>query len=163
MLFSKTRLMFFTERWKLLSVIVYYRFAAAVAETFLQDTDFMSILSKRGSQASEDSLMYMGDRHIRQRAIIENNRIFPIICLHIAIRKVKISALNFFFCTLVILPLLFTCCKSYSRENFCSLVSICLFPIILTLFFARSKISAKQIWVCWFKTSLKEKKKFKLV
>ena len=84
---------------------------------FLQDSHFISILSKRSSQTSVDSVMYMGDRDIRQRAIKEDNGVFPIICLHIAIKKVKTSPLNFFSCTLVILPLLFTCCMPYFSEK----------------------------------------------
>ena len=151
--------MFFTERWKLFSVIVYYRFQsvvfpelAAVAETLLQDTHFMSILSKRSSQASGDSFMYMSDRHIRQWAINEDNGIFSVICFHIALRKVQTSALNFFSWTLVILPLLFTCCMSYFRENS---MPILLLKTLFSCFdmsisnnfnvvFAPSKISAKQ-------------------
>ena len=84
---------------------------------FLQDSHFISILSKRSSQASVDSAMYMGDLDIRQRAIKEDNGVFPVICLHIAIKKVKTSPLNFFSCTLVILPLLFTCCMPYFSEK----------------------------------------------
>ena len=108
---------------------------------FLQYTHFMSILSKRSSQASRDSVMYMGDGDIRQQAIKEDNGIFPIICLHIAIRKVQISALNFLSCTLVILSLLFTCCMSYFSEKpmqfccwkLCCFTLVCLFPVISTI------------------------------
>ena len=63
--------MFFNEFLiKLFIVIVYYCFLknlenslflelATVPETFLQDTNFMSILSKTSSQASGDSVMYI--------------------------------------------------------------------------------------------------------
>ena len=69
---------------------------------------FMNILSKRNSKTFGDSVMYMGDRHIRKQAINDNNEIFSVIYLHTAFRKVQTSALNFFSYMLVILPLLFT-------------------------------------------------------
>ena len=61
--------------------------------------------------------MYMGDRHLRQQTINYDNGHFSVICLHIAIRKVQTSALNFSSCMLKIFPLPYSCCKPYFSKN----------------------------------------------
>lgn len=49
------------------------------AKNFLLDINLMNTLSKRSSQTSEGSVMCMGDRNLRQRAINEENGLFSII------------------------------------------------------------------------------------
>ena len=130
------RILQFSKTWK----IIFFPESATVAKFFLKHTNIMSILAKRSSQASGDSLMYMGDRHLRQRNIIEDNWLFS--------ANAFLFSLLAHACTLVILPLLFGCCMSYSRENPMPILLLeTLFPRYdmsdFDIVFAPSKISGQ--------------------